>query len=59
MMFMKEMTVNQAIEISDKAMQILNDFNIDTCCGGNLSIEEGAKTAHVNIDQVMAALNSK
>lgn len=58
MTFTKDMTVNQAIDINDKAMQILNDFNIDTCCGGNNSIEQGAAEVHADLERVLEALNN-
>lgn len=57
MKFTKEMTVNEAIDVSTKAMQILNDFTIDTCCGGNNTIEQGAKEVNVDVEQVINALN--
>ena len=30
------------------AIDILNEYNIDTCCGGRSSIGEAAERAHVN-----------
>lgn len=57
MTFTKDMTVNQAIDISEKALQILNSFNIDTCCGGTSSIEQGAKEANVDVEVVIQELN--
>lgn len=57
MTFTKDMTVNQAIDISERALQILNSFNIDTCCGGTSTIEAGAKEVHVDVEEVLRALN--
>ena len=37
-----ELTVNDVIRLFPETMSVFNDYNIDACCGGAVSIHEAA-----------------
>lgn len=52
----KEMTVNQVLKLYPKSVGIFSKFNIDSCCGGNRSLEQSAREDKVVLEDLMAAL---
>ena len=53
----KEMIVNDCIRDYPNTIGVFTRFNIDSCCGGAVSIEEAAKRDGAAIDELMEALN--
>lgn len=54
----KEMTINQILKLYPKSSAILNQFKIDTCCGGTRTIEQAVKEDKADLDSLLQALNS-
>ncbi|MEO8336361.1 MAG: DUF542 domain-containing protein [bacterium] len=54
-----EDTVDAIIASTPNATAVLNQFNIDTCCGGHVSIGEVAAHAHVDPSTLIDALQAK
>lgn len=46
-------TVNQLIDMDTRWMNALNEWNVDTCCGGNHSLELAAKEAGIDPEELM------
>ncbi len=53
----KELVVNDCIKLYPNTIGIFTKFNIDSCCGGAVSIEEAAKRDGAELRALMAALN--
>lgn len=53
----KTMIVNDAIKQHPKTIGVFNEFHIDSCCGGAVSIEDAAKRDKANLDALMKRLN--
>ena len=54
----KEMTVNQVLKLYPATIGILNQFNIDSCCGGNRSLEQASKEDKAALEDLLSRLNS-
>lgn len=54
----KEMTVNQVLKLYPASIGILNQFNIDSCCGGNRSLEQASKEDKAALEELLSKLNS-
>jgi len=54
----KEMTVNQVLKLYPATIGILNQFNIDSCCGGNRSLEQASKEDKAALEDLLSKLNS-
>lgn len=52
------MKIDDAIDANPQAMRVFSDFGVDTCCGAQRSLKEGAEEASVDLDELMAALSS-
>ncbi len=52
-----DIIVNDCIRDFPKTIGIFTQFNIDSCCGGAVSIEEAAKRDGADLDALLAALN--
>jgi len=52
----KEMTVNQVLKLYPKSVGVFSKFNIDSCCGGNRSLEQAAREDKVVLEDLMTAL---
>ncbi|HZX48133.1 MAG TPA: DUF542 domain-containing protein [Nitrospirota bacterium] len=52
----KEMTVNQVLKLYPKSVGVFSKFNIDSCCGGNRSLEQAAREDKVVFEDLMTAL---
>lgn len=53
----KEMIVNDCIRDFPGTIGVFTKFNIDSCCGGAVSIEEAAGRDGADLDELMKALN--
>jgi len=52
------MTVNQVLKLYPATIGILNQFNIDSCCGGNRSLEQASKEDKAALEDLLSKLNS-
>jgi len=53
----KELVVNDCIQLYPGTIGVFTRFNIDSCCGGAVSIEEAAKRDGAPLDELLKALN--
>ncbi|MEP7001703.1 MAG: DUF542 domain-containing protein [bacterium] len=51
-------TVDAVIKRVPAAVAVLNQHNIDTCCGGRTPLGEAATHAHVDTDALIGILES-
>ena len=49
-------TINETIQQFPETITVFNAFGIDTCCGGDETIEAAAREGEINLDAVMARL---
>ena len=49
-------TINETIQQYPETITVFNAFGIDTCCGGDETIEAAAREGEINLDAVMARL---
>ncbi|WP_243090241.1 DUF542 domain-containing protein [Thermus neutrinimicus] len=49
-------TVNEVLQRYPEAVSLLNELGIDTCCGGADPLEEAARQAGKNPEEVLTAL---
>ena len=54
----KEIVVNDCIKLYPRTIGVFTRFNIDSCCGGAVSIEAAAKRDNVDLKALLKALNS-
>ncbi len=50
--------MDEVVARSSIAISVFNTFGIDTCCGGNESLETAARHAHVDMAALLAALDA-
>ncbi|HEX7004602.1 MAG TPA: DUF542 domain-containing protein [Trueperaceae bacterium] len=55
----RETSVNRILELAPDAIVVLDEFGIDSCCGGSLSLGEAAQEATVDADLVLSRLTSR
>ncbi|MDH4227610.1 MAG: DUF542 domain-containing protein [Deltaproteobacteria bacterium] len=55
-MITKDQTVNDVIRDHPKTIGVFTRFNIDSCCGGAVSIEAAAKRDGADLGALMQAL---
>jgi regulator of cell morphogenesis and NO signaling len=53
----KDMIINDVIKKYPKTITVFNNFKVDSCCGGGVSIEKTAGASGVDIDALLKALN--
>ena len=53
----KEMIINDIVQKYPETMKVLNDFKVDSCCGGGQSIAVTAALGNTDIPALMEALN--
>ena len=53
----KELVVNDCIRLYPGTIGVFTRFNIDSCCGGAVSIEDAAKRDGAPLDALLTALN--
>jgi regulator of cell morphogenesis and NO signaling len=49
-------TINEAIANFPETVAVFNAFGIDTCCGGDETIEAASRDGEVDLDALMARL---
>lgn len=57
MIITKDMIINDVIKKYPKTITVFNNFKVDSCCGGGVSIEKTAKAGGVDMDSLLKALN--
>ena len=53
----EEMIINDVVNRYPETMKVLNDFNVDSCCGGAQSIAVTAAVGNVDVPALIEALN--
>jgi regulator of cell morphogenesis and NO signaling len=53
----KSLTVNDCIRLHPSTIGVFTKFNIDSCCGGAVSIEEAARRDGADLEALMKELN--
>ena len=53
----KDQVVNDVIKEHPLTIGVFTRFNIDSCCGGAVSIEEAAKRDGASLEDILKALN--
>ena len=54
--FAPTLTVNDLLREAPAAALVLNQFGIDTCCGGSLSLAEAAASVGLPLPTLLASL---
>jgi len=49
-------TVNELVQAVPAALPVLHAFGIDTCCGGDLPLEEAARRHGIDLEEITAAI---
>ncbi len=49
-------TVNELVQAVPGALPVLHAFGIDTCCGGDLPLEEAARRHGIDLEEITAAI---
>lgn len=52
------LTVNELVAREPSTIDVFNRFGMDTCCGGTIPIADAARRDSVNLDALIAALQS-
>ena len=53
----KDLVVNECIKKYPNTIGVFNKFNMDSCCGGAVSLEKAGKRDGANIDELLKVLN--
>lgn len=53
----KDLIINDCIKKYPDTIGVFNKFNIDSCCGGAVSIESAAKRDGANLEDLLKVLN--
>lgn len=53
----KDVVVNDCIRLYPRTIGVFTKFNIDSCCGGAVSIEDAARRDGAQLDDLLKALN--
>jgi regulator of cell morphogenesis and NO signaling len=53
----EDMVVNDAIRLYPKTIGVFTQFNIDSCCGGAVSIADAARRDGAPLAELLKALN--
>ena len=57
MIITKDMIINDVIKKYPKTITVFNNFKVDSCCGGGVSIEKTVGMSGIDIDALLKALN--
>lgn len=49
-------TVNEVVQAVPGALPVLHAFGIDTCCGGDLPLEEAARRHNTSLEEITVAM---
>ncbi len=55
----KDVIVNDCIKLYPNTIGVFTKFNIDSCCGGAVSIEEAAARDGADLEAMLAEINEK
>lgn len=50
--------IDDVIDADPGAMRVFSEYGVDTCCGAQRSLREGAEEASVDLDDLLSALRS-
>lgn len=53
----KDMTINQVLKLYPSSIAVLNKFNLDSCCGGNRTLEQASKEDRAVLEELLSSLN--
>lgn len=53
----KEIVVNDCIKLYPNTIGVFTRFNIDSCCGGAVSIEDAARRDGADLEALLKELN--
>ncbi|HWQ14918.1 MAG TPA: DUF542 domain-containing protein [Roseiflexaceae bacterium] len=51
-------TLNEIVARAPRALEVLQHYGLDTCCGGALSLETAAQHHGLDVREVLAALQA-
>ncbi|MBE9527917.1 MAG: DUF542 domain-containing protein [Proteobacteria bacterium] len=55
----KDVIVNDCIRDFPKTIGVFTEFNIDSCCGGAVSIEDAAVRDGADLEAMLAEINAR
>ncbi len=56
-MITKDMTLAEVLRRYPQTRQVLLAHGFCDCCGGNLTLEEGARTRGISVEKLLKTLN--
>ncbi len=54
----QETTVNEVLALGQPAWEVLNRYGLDTCCGGNETLQEQAVRLGIDLLKLLDELNA-
>ncbi len=54
----QETTVNEVLALGQPAWEVLNRYGLDTCCGGNETLQEQADRLGIDLLKLLDELNA-
>jgi regulator of cell morphogenesis and NO signaling len=54
----QETMVNEVLALGQPAWEVLNRYGLDTCCGGNETLQEQAGRLGLDLEQLIKELNA-
>lgn len=48
--------IDDVIDAHPGALRVFSDFGVDTCCGAQRSLSDGAEDASVDLEELLGAL---
>ncbi len=55
----KDVIVNDCIKLYPNTIGVFTEFNIDSCCGGAVSIEDAAARDGADLEAMLAEINAR
>ena len=52
----KDMTINDVMKLYPKTMEVINKYNVDSCCGGMNTVEKGAEDSGADLQLLLKSL---
>ena len=53
-----DLSVDDVIAHWPRSISVMNDYGLDTCCGGTLSLRRAAREARVRVEVLLEAIES-
>jgi regulator of cell morphogenesis and NO signaling len=53
-----DMRINDVVRLHPETVRVFDEFGMDACCGGARPIAEAAALHHLDVDQIVEALNA-